>query len=97
MSERERISTLTRAIQDALYELGIPNDNYPAPVANAVRILRAQLVGFPVAPQCAHRWIHVPGRDWISLGGGSRVEMVFYCEKCLETATRVVERGEEHP
>jgi hypothetical protein len=32
-------------IQKALNELGVPTDDYPAPVANAVTILRAVLVG----------------------------------------------------
>lgn len=34
---------LTGSIQRALNELGIPDDHYPAPVANAVAILRSLL------------------------------------------------------
>lgn len=36
---------LVTAIDKALHELGVPNDGYPAPVANAVDILRAALGG----------------------------------------------------
>jgi hypothetical protein len=37
------IVRLRRAIDAALHELGVPNDNYPAPVANAVTLLQAAL------------------------------------------------------
>ena len=35
----QRVVTLQAAIDKALDELGVPNDGYPAPVANAGRIL----------------------------------------------------------
>ena len=34
---------LRRAIRKALDELGVPGEGYPAPIANAVEILRAAL------------------------------------------------------
>lgn len=33
------VTLLTTAIDQALHELGVPNEGYPAPVVNAVRIL----------------------------------------------------------
>jgi len=41
---------------------------------------------------CLHRWKHIPERDWVGGINGHRVKLVFYCEQCLEIATRVVER-----
>lgn len=40
-----QVETLTAAIQSALNELGVPDDDYPAPVANAVEILLRAAVG----------------------------------------------------
>lgn len=36
-------TVMRRAIKDALAELGVPTPDYPAPVANAVRILTKAL------------------------------------------------------
>lgn len=52
-----------------------------------------QLLPPPAVITCLHKWVHMPERDWVSLGGGSRVELVFYCEHCLATEARVVERS----
>lgn len=38
-----RVSSLTAALEAALHELGVPDENYPAPVANAVECLSAAL------------------------------------------------------
>ena len=44
MDENDRLQAenehLRRAAQAALNELGVPTENYPAPIANAVAILR---------------------------------------------------------
>jgi len=45
-----RIIELEGMRAQALFELGVPDDNYPAPVANAVKILRNGGAGWPVSP-----------------------------------------------
>jgi chromosome segregation ATPase len=40
---RERVAELEAALRDILNELGVPDENYAAPVANAVNIARAAL------------------------------------------------------
>lgn len=45
---RDKLAEAWGAIDMALHELGVPGPDYPAPVANAVRILRA-VGGFEVA------------------------------------------------
>lgn len=42
-SMRDKIARMTLAIDAALHELGMPGPGYPAPVANAVDILRVAL------------------------------------------------------
>jgi hypothetical protein len=41
VSEAAGVRLLREAIDAALHELGVPGEGYPAPVANAVDILRA--------------------------------------------------------
>lgn len=65
---------LREAVRHALNELGVPNEDYPAPVANAVDILTAALA-IPeesepwVCPECLYSGpvrdhnLHVPGTD----------------------------------
>jgi hypothetical protein len=43
----EHVRTLEAAVKSALDELGVPGEGYPAPVANAVEILRAALGDTP--------------------------------------------------
>lgn len=45
----QRIVRLRRAIDAALRELGVPDETYPAPVANAVDILRRAVASTPPA------------------------------------------------
>ncbi len=44
-----RVRELEEALREALNELGVPTDDYPAPVGNAVTILRAALT--PAEPK----------------------------------------------
>lgn len=45
--QAEQVSRLRTALTAALNELGVPGPGYPAPVANAVEILRAALADSP--------------------------------------------------
>lgn len=62
-------------------------------VSNRPSVPKMQMADMVAAlTPCAHDWVHMPERDWVSGLHGHRVLLLFFCRRCLAVETRKVER-----